>query len=417
MSIQKILIFSDCYIYGGSEKLMAFLLKNKILNESFIFQYGYRKHREYEKGLSNEGLLDRQNNYALYLLSNETLFHEINSYKVNGFIKKAIKVPFFLFEKFKIYFLWNLLVFIYLLMKTRPSLIHINNGGYPAAKSCNILVVANYLTSKAKIVYQVNNQARECTGYFERLYDKFIHKNVNCFINASHKAKERLVEKRNFDPNKIMVVNNCVPLPVVKFNREALCKELNIPLDSFFIVEVAFLSERKGQRYLIDALSDLYKKQLLSKERVYCAFVGNGEDEEFLKKHINELGLSSNIFLLGYRNNSEDFIAASDLFVLPSIRDEDMPLVLLSALGYGKAIVATDFAGISQVIETDVNGVLIQNDLDTFTDNLANEIYRLYNDQRLRAELGVNAQKTYKNYSPETYGLRLTQIYEQIYTS
>lgn len=29
MSTQKILIFSDCYIYGGSEKLMSFLLKNQ----------------------------------------------------------------------------------------------------------------------------------------------------------------------------------------------------------------------------------------------------------------------------------------------------------------------------------------------------------------------------------------------------
>jgi glycosyltransferase involved in cell wall biosynthesis len=414
---QKILIFSDCYIYGGSEKLMAFLLKNEILNKNFIFLYGYRKHKGYEIGLENEGLLGRNGNFPLVLLSNETLFHQINNLSISSLLKKNLKVPFFLLEQLRIYFLWNLLVLIYLLLKSKPDLIHINNGGYPAAKSCNILVVANYLTIKARIVYQVNNQARECTGYFESLYDKFIHKNVNCFINASHKAKEQLVGKRNFDSNKIMVINNCVPLPAVKFDREELCKDLNIPLDSFLIVEVAFLSERKGQRYLIDALSDLFNKQLLSKEKVYCVFVGNGEDEEFLKQHINELGLSSNVFLLGYRNNSEDFIVACDLFVLPSIRDEDMPLVLLSALGYGKPIIATDFAGISQVVDTNVNGVLIQNDLETFTGNLAHEIYRLYNDERLRVELGVNAKKTYKNYSPETYGLKLKQIYEQIYAS
>lgn len=413
----KILIFSDCYIYGGSEKLMAFLLKNEILNKNFMLLYGYRKHKGYEIGLENEKLLGRNGNHPLVLLSNETLYHQINSWSIASLLKKGIKIPFFLLEKSRIYFIWNLFVLMYLLLKTKPDLIHINNGGYPAAKSCNVLVVANFLTVKSKIIYQVNNQARECTGYFERFYDKFIHKNVNCFINASHKAKQQLVEKRNFDSNKIMVINNCVPLPKMKFNREQLCNELNIPVDSFLIVEVAFLSERKGQRYLIDALSDLYKKQLLSKKKVYCAFVGNGEDEEFLKRHINELGLSSNVFLLGYRNNSEDFISASDLFVLPSIRDEDMPLVLLSALGYGKPIIATDFAGISQVIEADVNGILIQNNLETFTDNLANEIYRLYNNNSLRAELGVNAQKTYKNYSPETYGQKLKNFYEQIYAS
>ncbi len=417
MAKQKILIFSDCYIYGGSEKLMAFLLKNEILNKNFTFLYGYRKHKGYEIGLENEGLLGRIGNYPLALLSNETLYHQINSLSIASVFKKVVKVPFFLLDKLSVYFLWNLLVLMYLLLKLKPDLIHINNGGYPAAKSCNILVVANFLTIKSKIIYQVNNQARESKGYFESIYDKFVHKNVNCFVNASHKAKQQLVEKRNFDPNKILVVNNCVPLPKLKFNREQLCNELNIPVDSFLIVEVAFLSERKGQRYLIDALSDLYKKQLLSKEKVYCAFVGNGEDEFLLKKHVNELGLNSNVFLLGYRNNSEDFIAASDLFVLPSIREEDMPLVLLSALGYGKSIIATDFAGISQVIDSNVNGILIQNNIETFTDNLANEIYRLYNDEALRAELGNNAKKTYVNYSPEAYGLRLKQIYEQIYAS
>lgn len=417
MKKQKILIFSDCYIYGGSEKLMAFLLKNEILNKSFILQYSYRKHKGYDTGLDNENLLNREGNYPLILLSNDTLFHQINQRSIPILLKKFLKVPFFLVEKLGIYFIWNLLGLMNLLVKTKPNLIHINNGGYPAAKTCNVLVVANFLTGKAKVIYQVNNQARECKGYFERIYDKFINKNVNYFINASHKAKQQLIEKRKFDSNKIMVVNNSVPLPKVKLNREQIFEELNISSDSFLIVEVAFLSERKGQRYLIDALSALYEKQLLSKEKVFCAFVGDGEQEIFLKNYIKDLGLSSNVFILGYKKNSEDYISASDLFVLPSIRDEDMPLVLLSALGYGKPIIATDFAGISQAIEPNANGILIQNDLETFTDNLANEIYRLYNDEDLRIGLGINAQKSYINYSPEMYGLKLKQIYEQIYAS
>lgn len=226
-----------------------------------------------------------------------------------------------------------------------------------------------------------------------------------------------MIEKRNFTSSKILLVNNCVPLPEVKQSREKICEELNIPLDSFLIVEVAFLSERKGQRYLIDALDELFKMKFLSKERVYCIFVGDGEDEDFLKKHIDELRLNSNIFLLGYRNNSEDFIVASDLFVLPSIKDEDMPLVLLSALGYGKPIIASDFAGISQVIDSNENGVLIKNDLESLTNNLVNEIDRLYKDETQRIKLAVNAKKTYINYSPEYYGTKLKEVYERTYTS
>lgn len=417
MKTQKVLIFSDCYIYGGSEKLMAFLLKNEILNENFTLLYSYRKHKSYDIGLKNEGLFERENNFPLQLMSNNTLFYKINCLTISKYLKGAIKVPFYFLEKFKIYFLWNLIIFIYLLLKTKPNLIHVNNGGYPGAKTCNILVVANYLTIKAKVVYQVNNQAIACKSYFEKKYDRFINNNVNYYINASHKAKQQLVDKRNFDSNKIVLVDNCVPLPQIMSNRDQLFMELNIPLDSFLIVEVAFLSERKGQKYLIDALSDLYIKKMISKEKVFCTFVGNGEQEIFLRNHINQLGLSSNVFLLGYKNNSEDYISACDLFVLPSIRDEDMPLVLLSALGYGKPIIATDFAGISQVIKTNENGVLIKNDLDSFTSNLSSEVYRLYKDEGLRRILGANAKKAYVNYSPEMYGQKLKYIYERIFTS
>lgn len=411
----KILIFSDCYIYGGSERLMVFLLKNEILNKNNILLFAYRKYKDYEKGLENEGILDRKSNYPLRLLSNETLYLKINDIIKSNFFRKMVKIPFYLIEKVGVYFIWNLIVMMYFLVKIKPEIIHINNGGYPAAKSCNIMVVANYFTIKSKVIYQVNNQAKERQGFFERFYDEFVHKNVDVFINASYKAKEQLVQKRNFDPKKILVVNNSVQLPEVKVDKKQIYKLLNIPEDSFLIVVVAFLSERKGQKYLIEALNELFKNQSLAKEKFFCAFVGNGEDEGFLRDYINELGLSSNIFLLGYRSNSEDFLDACDLFVLPSIKDEDMPLVILSALGYGKPIISTDFAGISQAIESGVNGILIKNDLETFVYNLSREINRLYNDQELRTKLGANAKKTFVNYSPESYGTALQKIYEQVY--
>ncbi|BFM42304.1 glycosyltransferase family 4 protein [Flavobacterium sp. CFS9] len=411
----KILIFSDCYVYGGSERLMIFLLKNDFLNKNNTLLFAYRKHKDYEEGLRNENILDRKYNYPLFLLSNETLFLKINDVVKNGFVRKLIKIPFYLIEKVGLYFIWNLIRLMHFLLKVKPEIIHVNNGGYPAAKSCNIMVVANYLTVRTKVIYQVNNQARKRKTFLEKIYDAFINKNVVFFINASYKAKQQLIEKRNFDSDKILVVNNCVPLPNAKLNKAEIFELIKIPQDSFLIVEVAFLSERKGQKYLVEALKELFDKKLLSKEKVFCAFIGNGEDEEFLRNYINDLGLTSNIFLLGYRTNSEDFIMASDLFVLPSIKDEDMPLVILSALGYGKAIISTDFAGISQVIKSNFNGILIKNEIETFAHNLGIEILRLYNDKELRNQMGINAKETYVDYSPETYGIVLNKIYKRLY--
>lgn len=413
---KKIMVFTDCYIYGGSERLMSFLLNNSTLRENYEMKLAYRKFAAYEEGMRNDyTTIPPSDLLPQVLLSNESFFFRINCMAMPKIIKVIVKLPFFILQKLQIYAIFNLIVFSFLLKKQRPEILHINNGGYPGAKSCNVLVLANLLTIGAKVIYQVNNQAQSQKSYLEKLLDKIINKNVDFFVNASERAKDQLIEKRNFESSKILLVNNCVPLPKEKQTRKEILKELNIPLDSFLIVEVAFLSERKGQKYLIDALADLYENEQISKNKVYCAFVGNGEDEEFLKKYIDELGLKSNIFLLGYRTNSEDFISACDLFVLPSIRDEDMPLVLLSALGCGKTIIATDFAGIAQVIQNNSNGILVENDLNSFKTNLTKEILRLLNDEQLRVKLGVNAQKSYMNFSPESYGLKLLNIYKQVY--
>ncbi len=413
MRKKKILVFTDCYIFGGSERLMTFLLKNEILSQNFNLLFGYRKFKEYEKGLKNEGLLGRENNFPLILLSNRSLFHKINCISTYSFFKWLLKIPFFCLDFFKIYNLWNLYLFIRLLNRTKPDLIHINNGGYPGADTCNLLVLANYLSIKSKVIYQVNNQAFKRKNFLEIYVDKFINDHVNFFINASELAKEQLISKRNFDSEKILLVNNCVPLPDIKLSRAEVFQELNIPLDSFLIVQVAFLTERKGQKYLIDSIAELFNKGEFDLRSVFCAFVGSGEDKELLSRYIIKLGLSSNIFLLDYRENSEDYISACDLFVLPSVKDEDMPLVLLSALGYGKAIIATDFAGISQAIKSDINGILINKDKNLLTNNLVKSILKLYKSHTLRNILGENAQKSYLEYSPDMYGKSLKKIYER----
>ncbi|CAM4083068.1 glycosyltransferase [Flavobacterium sinopsychrotolerans] len=417
MGEKKIFVFSDCYIYGGSEKLIGFLLKNEIITDNYTLLFAYRKHKDYEIGLQNDGLLNRSSNYPLVLLSNETLFHKINDLTMPKFFKSLFKVPFYIFEKVNLYSIWNLMIFIFILSKTKPSLIHINNGGYPGAKSCNILVLANYLTFRTKIIYQVNNQAQKSKNLFAYYFDRFVDKSVSYFINASLKAKEQLVVQRKFDGEKILVIDNCVPLVKLKRSRSQICEELKIPDNSFIITQVGFLSERKGQRYLINAVRSLINQHPLLQDKLILLLIGNGENADLLQNLINESGVNKNVFLLGYRNDSDDFIAACDVFVLPSISDEDMPLVLLTALGQGKPIIATDFAGISQVIQSGKNGILIKNNLKTLVEDLVIQIYTMYCNEILRNKLSANAQLSYRKYTPENYGLKLKAIYESVYAN
>lgn len=415
MSKPRVLIFSDCYIFGGSEKLISYLLKNETLNKNFNLLFSYRKHDDYIKGLRNECLLDREENFPLYLFSNRSLFYKIDCFNLNKYFKYFLKFPFFLLDILKIYTVLNILIFVRLLISVKPDIIHINNGGYPGAETCSNLFLANFLVTRAKTIYQINNLADNRSNVIQKIFDNFLNNHANCFLTASFKAKNELVSRRGFSPEKFYVVNNCVPLSKITFDKNEIRSQLNIPSNGFFVVCVAFLNKRKGQIYLIEAINKLLRDNFVQRDTFFCALIGSGEDYELLNSRINELGLLNNIFLLGYKNNSDDYINASDLFILPSISNEDMPLVILSALGHGKPIISTDFAGISQVINSGHNGLLVDIQLDSLTINLVSALKTLYNDIELRTKLGQNAKETYSEYSPIVYGENLKNIYNHFY--
>jgi len=409
--LDRVLVFSDCYIYGGSERLMSFLMNNDFLNKKFNLTLAFRNSKDYNKGLKGDLINVSENKIiALCLLSNETLFHLINCLNCPGIVKKILKAPFFIIQKLGIYALWNLIVFSKLLKSQTPSIIHINNGGYPAAKSCNVFVLANYLFGRAKVIYQVNNQAQPAS-FFGRLMDKFIKKHISFFVTASYLAKEKLIRLRGFNPDSIKVINNCViPIKPV-LSRKQICGELKIAEDSFIITQVAFLTNRKGQAKLIGAIDILFQLHPELQKKIYVLFIGNGEDERALKNLVTQLQLQSNLLFLGFKQNSHEYIAISDVFALPSISDEDMPLVLLSALCLGKPIIASNFAGIKQVILNNVNGLLVDLNESEFEQSLADAIYRLYKNSQFREELAKKAKESFLAFTPEQYGLNLSRIY------
>lgn len=410
----KVLVFTDCYIYGGSERLMSFLMNNKNLQDKFDLKLSYRTYKDYERGMFKD-YKDLPKSIILpqKLLSNESLFYQINCLKLSKVIKLIIKLPFFLVQKSQIYSIWNLMVFYFLLKKERPDILHINNGGYPGAKSCNLLVLANKLFCNGKVIYQVNNQATT-SKKVDLFTDQFICKNVNVFLTASNLAKQMLIKNRQFPEEKIKIINNCIIPGLKDKNREEICKELSLSTESFIIVQVGFLTERKGQRMLILAVDLLLKRHPELKTKISALFIGNGEDEIKLKLLVDELGLKKNINFLGYKSNSHDYINACDLFVLPSISNEDMPLVLLTALELGKPIIASNFAGISQVITSEVNGMLIDINNVSFHQKLYEIMYKLYVDSSLRTLLGLNAKKSFIEYSPEKYGQNIENLYHKL---
>ena len=90
------------------------------------------------------------------------------------------------------------------------------------------------------------------------------------------------------------------------------------------------------------------------------------------------------------------FLASSDIFILPSVRDESgnidgLPNVLLEAMSCGLPVVASDIGGVGIVVKDKQNGILIPSN-DTHA--LAQALISLINNAPERKRLGDEARQS-----------------------
>jgi glycosyltransferase involved in cell wall biosynthesis len=90
----------------------------------------------------------------------------------------------------------------------------------------------------------------------------------------------------------------------------------------------------------------------------------------------------------GFRVDIPEILAATDVFVLPSL-SEGFPKSLLEAMAAGKAVVVTAVGGVKELIEHDATGLLVpQRDSAA----LADAVCRLLGSRHQLEEMGKRAQ-------------------------
>lgn len=404
----SLLIFSQCNLYGGSERLMLSIYKNKFITEQFNVVFSYSYFRDYELGLKRDNIsLNKFVNFSpLYLLTNGNLFHKINLKFSTRSFRRFLKIPFFLIELTGIYALWNSIYFIFLLIIKKPDIVHINNGGYPAAKACNQLARVLILFPTIRVIYQVNNKAVIKTNFLSRLKDNFINSSVDFFLTHSVQNRIALIE-RGFEANKIITFPSYFDEPIT--SQTFLIKNR----DKFELCMVGFLSYRKGQYFLLKALKEILELDHPIKNMIRVNLVGDGEDSFKLEKYINDNKLNEYVNLLGNRSDYLNFIKSCDIYMMTSVEGEDLPLVLLSAMHCGKCIIASDFAGISDLLTNEYDSLLISPNIETIKSDLVRSIIYLFENPKVRESLSSNVLHTFDTkLGEEKYANNLLNIYK-----
>lgn len=123
----KILYFSDCHVYGGSDRNIINLLNYMAEQSGLEVFFAYRYFKTYQMGV-NRDLSKKVRAIPLSLLSNITLFHRFNLTVINRPLNMIIKLPFWFLQKIGIYALYDYLVLRKTIGRIKPDLIHVNNG-------------------------------------------------------------------------------------------------------------------------------------------------------------------------------------------------------------------------------------------------------------------------------------------------
>jgi glycosyltransferase involved in cell wall biosynthesis len=114
------------------------------------------------------------------------------------------------------------------------------------------------------------------------------------------------------------------------------------------VLFVGQLKDYKGVSFLIEAIAKLRRNGT----NVALSIAGDGPSYDRLKATAEALGIGDHVRFLGNVGNSDvaDLYASCDLVVLPSIsRREAFGLVQLEASAAGRAVVASDIPGVSDV--------------------------------------------------------------------
>lgn len=205
----------------------------------------------------------------------------------------------------------------------------------------------------------------------ERIYYKKFEKSFfyRRFLDMEQKvlsniSKIGFVAKNPTDIFKELHPDFCINNVFYVFNGLPLCEqntflnsEVNRNDGKIEICCVGTVNERKGQRFIVEALNILNNSNSLP--IVHFSIIGDGDIKDELQELVGKYNLGNYISFCGKSTNVTNYLLQSDILILPSM-DEGFPIAILEAMRVSLPIVSTKVGGIPEMIEEGVTGIFIE---------------------------------------------------------
>lgn len=298
-------------------------------------------------------------------------------------------------------FLSSVIKFLSFIAKMRGMIVHFHtsqNGSF--FRKFSIFCLAKLLGAKT-IVHIHGSQ-----------FDIFMNKNIifrvltkvyfNCsdFIFVMSKNWVKIISE--FSNNKkIHLVYN----PASVFGQKKSRHD-----DFINVLFMGRLGKRKGIYDLLDCIID--NKEFFSSKNVKFILAGDGETSK-VSEIVDKQQIAGLVEVPGWIADKEKqaYLERADILILPSY-NEQMPMSILEAMGYSCSIIATNIAGIPDMVENGVNGFLFEpGDKNAMVEALKN----LCSDAHLREKMGKKSLEIVNDKFESTKIInQLVQLYQDL---
>jgi glycosyltransferase involved in cell wall biosynthesis len=177
--------------------------------------------------------------------------------------------------------------------------------------------------------------------------------------------------------------------------RKTIREEYDISESATVFLSVARLVKQKNHKLMIDSFNRFSEKF----QNSYLVLIGDGSLRDEIESQILDLNLGTKILVLGERKDIYRFYAISDCYLVSS-RHEGFCIVAMNSLAFGKPVISTKVAGISEYLKDGYNGFFSEDNAEDIKNRMI-DFTDLSREDLLVME--KNGRNTASEYSVERY--------------
>jgi len=227
-------------------------------------------------------------------------------------------------------------------------------------------------------------------------------------VVCTSRGIEKMIRPKLKNPEKISMIPCGVDLACFDQTSASGKIRLKYSVDKQekVIVNIASLQPNKDQQTFVRMA---YQLKVLGLPARYF-IIGQGEMEQSLRDLIEELSMQDQIYLLGFRTDTDELLHEADLLVLTSV-SEGVATAAMEAMAANVPVLGSAVSGIVEIIIDGENGLLAS---PMRAEEFAHQAHALLTDDYLYQKIVKNAHAYVANFSVDQTMQRYAEIYKKI---